>query len=459
MRQHLEDILLEVSCSSLIDAGDMHAVANLIISSILKGLRVKRAGIWLLDDDHQHIRCHMLVDEVYHHQANDLVLSKKDFPAYFSALELNRSIVANKAKTNSATSEFAEGYLASLNILSMLDCPIRHRGEMIGILCVESIGEQRDWQEDEQHFGASIAELYGRAISANQRNMYEEQLKRSNQQLERDVDKRTQRLQDSLDELKSMQDSLIESEKLAALGRLVAGISHEVNTPIGVAVTGNSHCQHIRQNLADDFEQNRLSKSKMQKYLDELDESINLVEANLNRAASLIHNFKQTAVDQNVIELTDLDLSAYISVVLSSLNPILKPYKVQLHYQPGDVVNMHSYPGAFAQILTNLVNNACTHAFEKGENNQINIGLATKGKDVILTFKDNGKGMDEETQKHLFEPFYTTNREGGGSGLGMSIIFNLVRNRLQGTIEVNSEIGQGTEVILTLPRDVKPDKV
>lgn len=455
MRQQLEDILLDVSRSSLIDAGDLNAVANLLIASTLKGLGLKRVGIWLLDEDRQHIRCHFLVDEVYRHQAKNLVLAQQDYPQYFQALGLNRSIVANDAITNTATSEFAESYLTPLNILSMLDCPIRHRGEMIGILCAESIGEKREWQEDEQHFGASIAELYGRAISANQRNMYEEQLKRSNQQLEREVDKRTQRLQDSLDELKSMQDSLIESEKLAALGRLVAGISHEVNTPIGVAVTGNSHCQHVRQTLAEDFENNRLSKSNMQKYLSELSESLNLVEANLNRAASLIHNFKQTAVDQNVIEITDFDLSAYISVVLSSLNPILKPYKVKLQYQPGDAVNMHSYPGAFAQILTNLLNNACTHAFEEIGDNRIDIILNTKGKSVILQFKDNGKGMSEETQKHLFEPFYTTNREGGGSGLGLSIIFNLVRNRLQGAIEVNSKEGQGTEVILTLPRDIK----
>ncbi|WP_438864558.1 ATP-binding protein [Neptunicella sp.] len=451
MRHELEDILLDVSRSSLIDAGDLDAAADLIVASTMAGLKIKRAGIWLFNKELDAIQCRLLIDTHHDLKQEGLLLKRIDYPLYFSALDTDRKIVANDAQTNPHTIEFAESYLKPLNISSMLDCPIRHRGEMIGILCAENIGPAKHWDEDEQHFCASVADLFGRAISAHERNQYERKLRKSNQELERKVSQRTERLTNSLDELKAMQQNLIESEKMAALGRLVAGISHEVNTPIGIAVTGNSHSQYVLAKLRSEFEQNTLTKTKMSKRLDELAESMELIHNNIHRAASLIHNFKQTAVDQNVVEIVEFELRSYIEVVLSSLNPILKPHSVQMDFLPGESIAMRSYPGAIAQIMTNLVNNACIHAFEHNNGNKITLSLDYQDEKVAIRFADNGCGMDRETLSQIFEPFFTTNRGLGGSGLGLSIIFNLVKNRLQGDIEVESELQQGTVITLTLP--------
>ncbi|WP_416307601.1 ATP-binding protein [Neptunicella sp. SCSIO 80796] len=451
MRQILEDILLDVSRSSLIDAGDLNAAAELIVSSTMAGLNIQRAGIWLFDQENDGIRCRLLIDNHHQLKQDGLVLKRADFPDYFAALDTDRKIVADNAQTDPHTIEFAESYLKPLNITSMLDCPIRHRGEMIGILCAENIGTAKTWDEDEQHFCASVADLFGRAISAHERNQYERKLRKSNQELEKKVSQRTESLSNSLNDLKAMQQNLIESEKMAALGRLVAGISHEVNTPIGVAVTGNSHCQYVLEKLRSEFEHNTLTRTRMLNLLNELSETMELIHSNIHRAASLIHNFKQTAVDQNVVEIVDFELRSYIEVVLSSLNPILKPRAVNIDYQAGENISMRSYPGAIAQIMTNLVNNACTHAFDGDENNKITLSLVSDNTQVKLQFADNGCGMDKQTLLHIFEPFFTTNRSGGGSGLGMAIIFNLVKSRLKGDINVKSTPRKGTVITLALP--------
>ncbi|GGO68683.1 sensor histidine kinase [Bowmanella pacifica] len=448
----LENLLLEVSKSDRIDLGDMREAEELILQSLLKGLSVKRAGIWMRDEKLDGIRCSLLID--LHQQARyeDLLLTRSQYPRYFAALDEERCISAEDALTHSATAEFAEGYLAPLGIASMLDMPIRHRGRMVGIVCCEHIGQPKHWSEDEMSFAAAMADLVGRAISAKERNDYARQLELTNQSLESLVEQRTASLEKTLVSLKQAQQQLVENEKMASLGSLVAGVAHEVNTPLGVAVTAASHCQLQLQELHRQVEDNKLTRSSLDNKLSSMDESLHLINQNLARAAELIQNFKKTAVDQHNLALTEFELGEYVRVVMSSLMPILKTKHISFELLNPLNIRMYSYPGALAQVLTNLVNNASQHAFHNGTNNVIQIQLLPRGdKEVELCFGDNGKGMPADIQKKVFEPFFTTKRGQGGSGLGLSICYNLVTAKLKGQMAVESTLGKGTLFRLILP--------
>ncbi|GAB3011209.1 sensor histidine kinase [Bowmanella dokdonensis] len=451
----LENLLLEVSKSSLIDKGDMNEAEELILHSLLKGLSIKRAGIWMLDEASSSIRCSLQID--LHHQTHgeDMVLTRDQYPRYFQALDSERAIAAHDARSHSATREFTEGYLEPLGITSLLDLPIRHRGNMVGIVCCEHIGKPRVWTEDELTFSAALADLVGRAISAKERDDYARQLEQTNQSLEQLVNKRTASLEQTLETLKMAQQQLIENEKMASLGSLVSGVAHEVNTPLGIAVTGASHCQYLLTTLNEAVLSNTLSKKAMQSKLSNMGQSLKLVNDNLQRAAELIQNFKKTAVDQHNLALTDFELSDYVHIVMSSLMPLLKTRQVKLDLQAPGSFAMHSYPGALAQILTNLANNACTHAFDNGQDNQIQVRIRPhNGQQVEILFVDNGKGMEEGVLKQIFLPFFTTKRGQGGSGLGLSICYNLATAKLKGSIKAESHPGQGSCFRLTLPTRV-----
>ncbi|WP_088329921.1 ATP-binding protein [Lacimicrobium sp. SS2-24] len=459
MQAELENLLLEVSKSRLIDLGDMQQAEELIINSLLRGLRIQRAGVWMLDKEAGGIRCNLVID--LHHQTRDedILLTRKDFPAYFDALDTERTISADDACSHPATEAFTEVYLKPMGIGAMLDMPIRHRGEMVGIVCCEHIGGEKHWSQDEQSFAAAMADLVGRAISAKERNDYARKLEETNASLENLVQQRTASLEQTLDSLKQAQKQLIENEKMASLGSLVSGVAHEVNTPLGIAVTGASHCQHLLDQLRSKITDNRLTRQALDQHIDSMYQSLNLVTLNLDRAAELVQNFKKTAVDQHNLALTKFELGEYIQVVMSSLLPMLKKHQVNYLLRADEPVAMHSYPGALAQILTNLTNNACVHAFDSNERrNELLIEVTPKQQggrqQVVIVFRDNGKGMPAAVLKDIFQPFFTTRRGQGGSGLGLSISYNLATAKLKGQLEATSEPEQGTTFTLTLPCDL-----
>ncbi|CAK0759630.1 hypothetical protein CCP2SC5_2600001 [Azospirillaceae bacterium] len=259
--------------------------------------------------------------------------------------------------------------------------------------------------------------------------------------------------EDALSKLRSAQETLIESEKMAALGSLVAGIAHEINTPIGIALTGASFLAGETELLRKNLNDNILRKNDLIEFLNNAAESTQLIVLNSNRAADLVQSFKQVAVDQMSDDHRAFDLRDYIEETLRSLAPrIRKPgHKVVLDCSSGIIVD--SYPGSLSQALTNLTMNALIHAFEPNHPGQISIAVSQPDIDTIdIVFADNGKGIPAEHRNHIFEPFFTTRRGMGGSGLGLHIVFNIITRRLHGRISVFSEIGQGTQFHLRFPR-------
>ncbi len=250
-------------------------------------------------------------------------------------------------------------------------------------------------------------------------------------------------------------DSLVQAEKMASLGGLVAGVAHELNTPMGIALTAGTHlCDNLKgldQTVAD----GRLTRSRLAEYQETLRDSADLILSNIRRAASLVQSFKQVAVDQASAERRLFPLGPYIEEVLHSLAPRLRNEPHELVVDCDPTLVMDSYPGALSQVLTNLLLNALVHAFPAGRPGLISIqARPLPGDQVELVFADNGKGVPPNHLDRLFDPFFTTNRAQGGSGLGLHIVYNLVTQTLGGSIRVRSTVGEGTYFTLIMPRGV-----
>ena len=454
MKDALELILLRVSQSADIDKGELSIASRLIINSVCEGLAITRAGIWLYDETQSLIICKLLIDKGNDLDDESLKLSRKDFPHYFEALDTERSIAADDAHTHPATFEFTDVYLRPLGISSMLDVPIRHRGKMIGIICCEHQGAPRQWLGDEIVFAASLADLYGRAVSAKERADYEAQLLKANQTLEQNVQERTQELEITLSTLKTAQEKLVESEKMAALGNLVAGIAHEVNTPLGIALTSVSNCQEELKAINRDFENQSLTEQGFKDFTHVCAEGLHLAESSLSRAAQLIQDFKRTSADQTTMEVEEFDLDEYIPRICNPLKPMLRKENIELSLDITPHLRVETCPGIIAQLLTNLISNSQRHAFGDGVDNKqnaVNVECKRVETGIQLSVKDNGRGIPKDLQRKVFEPFFTTAREQGGTGLGLNILYNLVTQKLRGDVSLSSDVNKGTCISVLIP--------
>lgn len=262
---------------------------------------------------------------------------------------------------------------------------------------------------------------------------------------------RTEELDASLADLKRTQKELVQREKLSALGTLVAGVAHEVNTPLGVALTALSLADEALQAMRAALASPTPSRRTIQARMDELDESMKLALQNGRRAATLVADFKKVAVDQASEALREIDLEAYLQSILSSLSPMLRKENVVV-ITDLTPIQLQTRPGAIAQVVSNLIQNAVTHAFpDVATERQLWVRCQDLGGSAQIEIEDRGAGIDPVTLKAVFDPFVTTRMGGGGSGLGMYVVHNLVVEVLNGTVEVESEVGRGTRVRVRVP--------
>ncbi|MCG2583494.1 sensor histidine kinase [Massilia sp. TS11] len=256
----------------------------------------------------------------------------------------------------------------------------------------------------------------------------------------------------ALQDLKQTQESLLQAERLASLGGLVAGVAHEINTPVGIALTSASVLKSATDEVQTAVNAGGVKKSDILKYLETASESSRLIMNNAYRAAHLIHSFKQIAVDQTSEVRRPFALKEYVEEVVASLQPKFKksPLRVVLACPP-DIV-LDSFPGAFAQVITNLTLNCVEHAFEIDTPGTIQISARLDGDIVEIHVDDDGKGIAPDVLDRVFDPFFTTRRGQGGTGLGLNIVYNLIVKQFGGTISVSSTLGQGAHFTLRIPR-------
>jgi C4-dicarboxylate-specific signal transduction histidine kinase len=286
-----------------------------------------------------------------------------------------------------------------------------------------------------------------------------EDLQQVHEQLEDKVERRTQELllknqelQQALENLKQTQDQLVHAEKMASLGNLVAGIAHEINTPVGVGVTATSHLQKVTKDFAYLYSVGDVKRRDLTNYLAESDEALTIIFSNLERASQLIRSFKQVSVDQSSEARRVFNVKQYLGEILLSLHPKLKRTQHKITVQCDENLQMDSFPGAFGQIITNLVMNSLIHAYEPDRAGQLTITIVPEGEQrICLTYSDDGKGMEKDVVAQIFNPFFTTKRGMGGTGLGLYILYNIVKQQFRGSIECVSEPGKGTKFMIDIP--------
>jgi PAS domain S-box-containing protein len=257
----------------------------------------------------------------------------------------------------------------------------------------------------------------------------------------------------ALRNLRETQNSLIEAEKLAALGRLVAGVAHEVNNPVGISLTVASSLERKTATFSDEVARGDLRRSSLHEFLETSRDAASQLVANLNRAAELITSFKQVAADRNYSDQRVFDLGDLTEQVVLSLRPGLRKHNLTLTVDCQPNLSMNSYPGPYGQVLTNLFLNSVAHAFPDGKPGTVDIQVRESGKDnVEIIFSDNGCGMSLDVRRRAFDPFFTTRRDQGGTGLGLHIVYSIVTNRLGGRLDLDSQPGGGTRIQMILPR-------
>ena len=266
-----------------------------------------------------------------------------------------------------------------------------------------------------------------------------------------------ERAENALNELNAAQQNLIDAERLAALGGLVAGVAHEVNNPIGISLTvASSFARRAEMFRAELRSETGLRRSQLEDFVRTSQDAAQQLVGNLQRAGELIQSFKQVAVDRSHAERRIFNLSEATDQIIASLRPALKKASITLSVEVPESLAIDGYPGAYGQILTNLFLNAANHAFPDRRSGAIAISAKPRGSDdVEIIFSDNGVGMTPDVQRQAFDPFFTTRRNEGGTGLGLHIVYNLVTQQLGGRMMLDSRLGQGTAFRIIMPRAAK----
>ncbi|MDB9312927.1 AAA family ATPase [Spirulina sp. CS-785/01] len=339
-------------------------------------------------------------------------------------------------------------YIRQNQPLSLLCTPLINQGKLSAIIYLENNLTTGAFTRDRLEV-INILSAQA-AISIENARLYAD-LEHYNHTLEQRVAERTQELSQALENLKTTQKQLVESEKMAALGGLVAGVAHEINTPIGIGVTAASVLAEKATSFFELYKTGKMKRSQLEQFLDVAMQSSSMVLGNLNRAAELIQSFKQVAVDQSSEAQRAFQLKAYLEEILIPLRPRLKRTKHTVEIYGDEELTLNTFPGVLSQIVTNLVMNSLTHAFKSEESGCMRFDFQIEENHITLKYSDNGQGIEAQHLKHIFEPFYTTKRGQGGTGLGLHLVYNLVTQKLQGTINCYSRMNEGTTFIIKLP--------
>lgn len=334
--------------------------------------------------------------------------------------------------------------LGGADTQSWIGVPILINELIYGVIIVQSYDAKNKYSENDMELLVYVASHIAVAIDRlnSERNLLETKA---------DLEQQNNALNSALLALREAQSELVRKEKMASLGGLVAGVAHEINTPLGICVTATTHLIEELRLTRRDIDAEKFDDRHRAQFLDVLEQSLRILNANTKRAASLVRSFKQVAVDQTSDDKREFYLESYLNEIMVSLQPKLKGKNVEIHIDCPNNLKINSHPGALSQIVTNFVVNSLNHGFEQTKEGQIHLRLQRLDSHLLFEYEDNGKGMEQEELEKLFDPFYTTKRGQGGSGLGAHIVFNLVTGLLHGSIRASSQPGKGLLYQIRIP--------
>ncbi|WLI89583.1 GAF domain-containing sensor histidine kinase [Massilia sp. R2A-15] len=448
---------LETVQAMLLELGQMSTTCSDItefIRAVHRSLgRIMYAAnfyVALKENDEGGVRFVYFVDEVDDTPDPDQVITLASSDQSPTAwVILNRKNLVMTAEEDLAAHPEREGWGMGSTAEHWMGCALLdQQHQALGAIVIQSYSPEHTFSDEDQALFALLANHVSNALQSLQ----------SMDRLEKAVHERTAMLEQKNVALQEAQSELVRQEKLASLGRLVAGVAHEINTPLGICVTATSHLVQELKLTREELAAGAMTQESLESFLDIVDQSLRIMTTNTQRAAALVRSFKQVAVDQSSDDIRNFNLRTYLHEVLLSLQPKLKgrPVKVEIDC-PAEIL-MESFPGAVSQVVTNMVMNSLVHGFEDERPGAITIRAALDDEMVVFDYADDGAGMDADTLAKLFDPFFTTRRGSGGSGLGAHILFNLVTGSLGGTVKVESAPGQGLAYHLRFPRSRRQER-
>ncbi|KID58310.1 hypothetical protein JF50_06445 [Pseudoalteromonas luteoviolacea] len=392
--------------------------------------------VGILDAPGQRILCQLAIEQGEKLPPFEYSLTDLRRPAVW-CINNQSELVINRVEELKLYVEYVAAPVSGANTESLIYLPLLIDKQVLGCITVQSFKKSAFSDNDVQML-RTIANYTAIALA--------------NAESVEKLESTFAQLKEAHENLQQTQDQLVQQEKMAGLGRLVSGVAHEINTPLGISITASSHAMKELGECQGLFDSSKLTKNKLHAFLEVMNESLYLLESNLSRAAQLVKNFKQVAVDQSIEERGEVNLGQYLEDTLMSLKPKWKHTEIVVETDFDDSTVLSTYPGAFAQVLTNLIENAVRHGFEEGKKaGKIDISLQRTASHIEWCFEDNGVGMSKETLAKVFDPFYTTRRSAGGTGLGMHIVYNIVTQKLHGEITCHSAHNQGCRFVIKLP--------
>ena len=341
----------------------------------------------------------------------------------------------------------------SFDFSCWLGAPMINGGTLHGVITVQSYEEGSNYTERDVRLLDFVANQIANAL---ENNFNESQRREAQQRLaeqHRMLEQQNIELNQSIDALEKTQRELVQKEKMASLGGLVAGIAHEINTPLGICVTGASHLMEELKQITVAINDSSLTETQLTDFFEDLQQGLSIIFNNTQKATNLVKSFKQVAVDQSSNEVRQVNLSVYLDEIVMSLKPKLKRTQHSVKIDCPSSIQISLNAGALSQIISNMIMNSLIHGFEDKKKGRIQIKVQEKEYSVNIHYADDGRGMSPEALNMLFEPFYTTKRSEGGSGLGTHLIYNLVQS-LSGKIKVKSELGKGLAYLVTIPKEI-----
>ena len=321
---------------------------------------------------------------------------------------------------------------------------------------------EEDLQQAHDQLETKVEQRTHELLSLNQELIaINTELQGTNYELEKEITERRRieqelsssnlKLTQAIDKLQTMQNYLVESAKMASLGNLVAGIAHEINTPVGIGLTASSHLQEVTKEFNHLCVNGTPRRQDLTDYLHELHEVSTIIFKNLGRAGKLIQSFKQVSSDQSSEIGRVFNLKKYLEEILLSMHPQLKKSNHKITLTCHEKLTLNGFPGAFSQVVSNLIMNSVIHAYDPGDEGNITISLNVQDRHILLLYTDDGKGMPPHVVAKIFDPFFTTKRGHGGTGLGLHIVYNIVTQQFKGTIRCESQPEIGTTFQIRLP--------